>query len=191
MRTEKIAEIQKKIFALSSKYKYFLLVVGIGILFMLTSIPAPASTETKAEETPKVSDTFSLPDFEEKLRDRLSLIDGAGRVELVLSLKSGEEAVYAENVNRSSQTGMEDTVSASYQSTLSVISNSGYGETPVLLKNKYPEFRGALILCDGADSDKVRLEINEAVKALCGITSDHISILKMKEQGGNSNGIHS
>ena len=61
------------------------------------------------------------------------------------------------------------------------MSDSSYGETPVLLKNNYPTFRGAVILCDGADSDAVRLQITQAVAALCGISSDHISISKMSQ----------
>ena len=42
--------------------------------------------------------------------------------------------------------------------------------------------RGAVVVCDGADSATVRLRIMQAVSALTGLGSDKISVIKMKRQ---------
>ena len=42
-------------------------------------------------------------------------------------------------------------------------------------------YQGAVIVCDGAGSAEIRLALTEAVRALTGIPSDCISILKMKQ----------
>jgi len=43
-----------------------------------------------------------------------------------------------------------------------------------------PEYRGALVVCEGAASAAVRLEVTQAVAALTGIGTDHIVVSKMK-----------
>ena len=43
-----------------------------------------------------------------------------------------------------------------------------------------PIYQGAIILCQGADSAAVRLAIIQAVAGATGLTSDRITVLKMK-----------
>lgn len=163
------------------RYKYFLAVIAVGVLLLL-SAKVPASEPAKEEGT-QTEAAFDLQTFQQSVADSLAQIEGAGRVEVLLSLEAGEESVYASDVSQSSQStgGSSDSTSETYQSTMSILSDGSYGETPVLIKSKYPTFRGAVILCEGADSDTVRLQIVQAVSALCGISSDHISISKLKQ----------
>ena len=42
-------------------------------------------------------------------------------------------------------------------------------------------YQGIVIVCDGADSAAIQLQLTEAVRALTGISSDCISVLKMKQ----------
>lgn len=172
---------QTGLMRLWEKYKYFIAVILAGVVLLMCTLPAGEAdaAEEKAGET--AQQVFDLAAFQQQVANSLSKIDGAGRVEVLLSLQSGEESVYASDVNKSSQTSDAGGDSESYQSTMSIVSDGSYGETPVLLKNNYPTFRGAVILCDGADSDAVRLQITQAVAALCGISSDHISISKMSQ----------
>ena len=128
--------------------------------------------KTDATQTQTDADSFSLSDFETQLCRRLSAIDGAGRVELMLSLEQTGEAVYAVNTR---ETGG---AASSRESDVAVISSSGYGETPVTVKNVLPTFRGAIVLCDGAENAAVRLAVTQAVETVCGLTSDRITVLK-------------
>ena len=172
---------QTGLIRLWEKYKYFIAVILVGAVLLASSgLPEkePEVSETGSEST----QVFDLAAFQQTVAESLSKIDGAGRVEVLLSLESGEESVYASDVNQSSQTSSDgSSTSESYQSAMSILSDGSYGESPVLIKSNYPTFRGAVILCDGADSSTVRLEITQAVSALCGISSDHISISKNHE----------
>ena len=172
---------QNRMSFLWARYKYFLAVIAVGVLLLL-SAKGPASEPAKEEGT-QTEAAFDLQTFQQSVADSLAQIEGAGRVEVLLSLEAGEESVYASDVSQSSQStgGSSDSTSETYQSTMSILSDGSYGETPVLIKSKYPTFRGAVILCEGADSDTVRLQIVQAVSALCGISSDHISISKLKQ----------
>ena len=60
------------------------------------------------------------------------------------------------------------------------MSNGNGKEVPVTVKTIYPTYQGALILCQGADSAAVRLNIVNAVSNLTGLGSDKISVIKMK-----------
>ena len=172
---------QNRMSFLWARYKYFLAVIAVGVLLLL-SAKVPASEPAKEEGT-QTEAAFDLQTFQQSVADSLAQIEGAGRVEVLLSLEAGEESVYASDVSQSSQStgGSSDSTSETYQSTMSILSDGSYGETLVLIKSKYPTFRGAVILCEGADSDTVRLQIVQAVSALCGISSDHISISKLKQ----------
>lgn len=57
----------------------------------------------------------------------------------------------------------------------------GVGKTCVLLSD-----RGCVVVCEGADSADVRLDVTDAVAAYTGLGSDRIRILKMEITGGNA-----
>ncbi|MFQ7243101.1 MAG: hypothetical protein ACLRO1_11965, partial [Agathobaculum sp.] len=64
-------------------------------------------------------------------------------------------------------------------SDLTVIADGSRGEKPVTVKSLLPTFRGAVVLCDGADNAQVRLAVTQAVSTVCGIGSDKVTVLKM------------
>ena len=157
-----------------SQYKYALIVLLVGILLLYAGGGArdrPESNQPSGTEEAG----FDLDSFEQKLTDKLSKIAGIGRVELMLSLDQTEESVYAVNTR---QTSGSD--SRSRESDVSVVSNGSYGETPVTVKRVLPVFRGAVVLCDGADDASVRLSVTQAVSTVCGIGADKVTVLKMK-----------
>ena len=150
-----------------------------GVLLMLVTLPQGSKETEQAEE--ETTQQFDLEAFEQQICSSLSAIDGVGRIEVMLSLETGEESVYASDVTQSSQSSGENASSENYQSTMSILSDGGYGERPVLVTSNYPTFRGAVIICDGADDSRVQLELTEAMSSLCGISSDRVSVLKMSQ----------
>jgi len=50
----------------------------------------------------------------------------------------------------------------------------------VVIQKTYPEFLGAAIVCDGAEMSRVRTSITQTVSSLTGLSSDKITIIKMK-----------
>lgn len=165
---------QQKVVPLAVKYRAVLIVLLAGVL-LLASGGHGAKEEAVASDTSAESSSFDLAAFEQALCDKLAAVDGVGRVELMLSLEQSGEAVYA--VNTRQTTGMDS--SQSYESDLTILSDGSYGEKPVTVKNLLPTFRGAVVLCDGADNAQVRLAVTQAVSTVCGIGSDKVTVLKM------------
>jgi stage III sporulation protein AG len=165
------------------KYKYILLIVFAGVVLLL--IPSFGGSEqeeeTAGESAAGFSEPFSVEELEERLEQALSEIDGAGRVRVVLALRTGTEQVLARDSEASRSTDGGGTAGENKSSAVVLQRGSGIEDT-VVVKQIYPEYRGAVIVCEGADSASVRLRITEAVSALTGLGTDKISISKMKER---------
>lgn len=146
------------------KYKLVLLIALAGVVLMLI----PAGREGKKEANPvvEVKTVFSLEDYEVRLSQVLSSMKGVGKVRVMLTLKSGEETVYAIDEN------------AAYSKI--VLKGSGQGSEPVIVKVISPVFEGAVVVCEGGGSSLVAYRVTEAVSALTGMKSDKIRVVPMK-----------
>ena len=147
------------------RYGYVLLVVAVGMLLLLWP-QGGEEKETAAQES--VQEEFDLEAFEEKLARTLSQIQGAGEAQVVLSLQSGSRQVLAQDREQGSQS-----------STTTVTVGRGSGSQEVVpVQTVAPQFRGALVVCPGGDDPQVRLAVMEAVSAVTGLGSNHISVCK-------------
>lgn len=147
------------------RYGYVLLVVAVGMVLLLWP-QGEEPKETVAQES--VQEEFDLEAFEEKLANTISQIQGAGEAQVVLSLQSGSRQVLAQDKEQGSQS-----------STTTVTVGRGSGSQEVVpIQTVAPQFRGALVVCPGGDDPQVRLAVMEAVAAVTGLGSNHISVCK-------------
>jgi stage III sporulation protein AG len=152
------------------KYKYVCLVVVVGlVLLMLPVGRGQDAADAQAQESAS-GDAFDLTDFEHRLEEALSKIDGAGEAKVVLTLTSGSRQILAQDLQRNGE-------QSSASTTVTVGKGSGTQEV-VALQTLAPNFRGALVVCPGGDDPQVRLRLVEAVSALTGLKSDRISICR-------------
>ena len=150
-----------------ARYGYVLLVVAVGAVLLLWPTGGEKE-ETVPQETAQTE--FDLEEFEEKLAKTISQIQGAGEARVVLSLQSSSRQVLAQDGEQGS---LGDT------STTTVTVGRGSGSQDVVpLQTVAPQFRGALVVCPGGDDPQVRLAVMEAVSALTGLGSNHISVCK-------------
>lgn len=176
MKKESLKAYLEKIEPFLKRYRLLLLAFFAGLILLTISFPVQSAAEETDSQPAVTQSTFDLTAFETQLEEQLSQIQGAGRVQLTLSLKTTQEEVYAADIRQSQQ---NEEVS-SYESTLAVLADGINGQQPIPVKQVYPTFRGALVLCDGADSDAVRLAVTQAVSAVCGIGADKVAVLKMQ-----------
>ena len=53
----------------------------------------------------------------------------------------------------------------------------------VVTKETCPQYRGALVVCDGGNNDRVRLAVIDAVSVLTGLGADRIAVVKWQDAG--------
>lgn len=175
----KVETLLGKIWFSIKKYKYaaLLLVVGISLLLL------PGSEKEKKEVIQNDPQKENFADYTQQLEDRLcqilSQIRGVGKVEVILTLKQGEEHhyLYDESIRTEAKEGSN--VTDTSQKTVIFSQGSSYDE-PMITRTDYPLFQGALIVCEGGGDAEIKLQLTQAVSALTNLSSHNITILKMK-----------
>ncbi len=172
-------ELPRKLIAQLKKYKYAVLVFMIGIALLLLPIgkTSKSSEETPREETQ--SDEEYLRSMEERLAALLSQINGAGEVQVMLTMQTGSRTEYQFDTQVSSDTDGTENRSSEERKTVILSEGSAYDKAAVSAV-RYPQFQGALIVCEGADHPAVRLDLIHAVSALTGLNSSRITVVKLK-----------
>lgn len=150
------------------KYRYVALVLLLGVVLM-------ALPQTSEEETAQPQPVQTETSLQDALGNILSKVEGAGKVEVLLTQSSGEEILY--------QTDDDQTISDNSRDRRSqtvLVENSDRQKTGLVRQVNPPSYQGAIILAQGADSAVVRLSLMEAVMGATGLPSHCITILKMK-----------
>lgn len=151
------------------KYKYILVVILAWIFLM--ALPEKKEEQPKASEPAAVSE----PSLQESLSKILSKIEGAGKVEVLLTQAEGTETLYQTDEERSAG----ETTTDRKQKTV-LVTNSAREETGLVRQVNPPTYQGAVILCQGGDNARIKLAIVEAVANATGLSTDKITVLKMK-----------
>ena len=162
-------DISGKIKESFRKYKYVLLILCIGIILM----QFPDKNATEQQET--VHDPGISLSRTEELEEILGQIAGVGRVKVLLTEADGAQTIYQtdNDINRTSD-------SESHRSNTVIVTNSSREEVGLIRSITPPVYLGAIIVCQGGDIPTVKLSIVQAVSNVTGITTDRITVLKMK-----------
>ena len=173
-----------------------LLVFGFGLLLLVfsgswfapRSSPLASEPATGVQAQPAAGD--DLTPVEEELEGRLAAIlgavDGAGSVQVTVTLQSGAEHVYAQNVNKQDQTTQEKDQSGGNSTTNEVNeqddlvllqSGNGGSSTPVVVKELHPEIAGVLVLAEGANNPGLKEKLMQAVETVLDIPSYRVMVL--------------
>lgn len=153
------------------KFKYAAIILFLGIALMVIPVKEK-ETSAEVEFVP----TVEKGDLASQLEEVLSTVEGAGKTKVLLTLDTGTELEFQKDV-KSQQTAEGENRESS-----TVLVSTGSGtEDAVVRKTTYPQYRGAVIVCQGADRASVRLDIVRAVSGLTGLTSDKITVIKMSE----------
>lgn len=154
---------RKQLVTYIRKYQYFFVILTVGVLLMLvpdkkTEQPVLQSNEMQAQM-----------DLEEELGCIISQISGVGKAEILLTEARGRETIF--QIDSGQNASNQDTV---------ILTDGDRSQTGLVKQVLPPVYKGAVVVCKGADSASVRLAVVEAVMRATGLSSDCITVLKMK-----------
>ena len=160
-----IKRISSKLVTLIDKYKYAILVLFIGLILLW--IP---TNRTKTQNIdPVISEAVKHEALtQESLAQILQSVEGAGKVKVLLSTGAGEQTIYQTDTDHNSS---NNTV---------IVTDSERNESGLIQQINPAAYKGAVIVCQGADSPAVRLAITQAVSKVTGLGTDAICVLKMQ-----------
>jgi len=153
-------------------------VVVIVLCIIVLIIYFSTTTDKKDNSNVSIQKTSSFEYaqiLEDKLAKVLSQISGAGDVSVMVTIENSSEIVIAtsteERVNTSA--GSSNTTQSSTTVTNPIIID----DEPVVIMEKLPTIKGVIVVAQGANDVKVRLNLLTAVQTLIDIDVNKIEIL--------------
>lgn len=165
----------------------------IAVLFGIMLIVAgdmlftkPAAEPEKTEDESIAGDDY-ISCLEEKTKNLLSQVEGAGNVDVMITLNSGGESVFAQENKKStseteesaSQGDSRGIVSETEESTIVTVNNGDGSTSPVVIKEKTAEISGIVIVAEGGDDVIVKDSLIRAAQALFGVSANKVEVFKM------------
>ena len=164
--------MKEKLRDILKKYRFAALVALVGVVLMLL----PGKKDSMPDAETAEGESFSLEETERRMAEVLGAMDGVGRVQVMLTLRSGETLSLAEDSSATRGSGGDVR-----QDSQVLTVNRGSGKQEVVVTQRlYPTYQGAVVVCQGAGDSRVRLTVVDAVSVLTGLSSDKISVVKWK-----------
>ena len=145
------------------KYKNKIIISSLVIIGIILILIGTFSKKTSSSQDDFDAELYTEK-LEKKIEDFLKTVDGISRVEVIVTLESSKEDVYAQN-----------------QSTFDyLIIDSSNGKSGVKISEIYPTVRGIAIACTNGDDPTVQYKITEIISKYLGISSNKIKIVSIK-----------
>lgn len=160
-------ELKSRVLSIIKEYKYAAIILAVGLILMIL----PSKKTTSAPSTQQEKEVATTQPLQDSLSSILSSMEGAGKVKVLLTQSQGERTIYQTDVQEGENDIKESTV---------IISGTGKEQMGLVKQTLAPKYLGAVVLCQGADNASVRLAIVEAVSSATGLSTDKITVLKMK-----------
>lgn len=163
-------------------------IVIVGIAGIYLSTLKPVEPEVQSDEAQTGDTAEQQQETEQRLMDVLKRIEGAGDVEVMITYESGPEIVPAQQsdyqANQSEDqmsNGLSVTTSESQSDRPVTISQAG-SEQPVVIKEILPAVKGVIVVAEGADNIKVRMDLLQAVQTVLKVDAACVEVFKMQDE---------
>lgn len=184
------------------KKSQLLLLLLVGMLLLVIAIPVTPSGEKKESDTFQKEtgetgvkqsgqiNTDTMEEYEAILEQRvasaLEYVEGVGKTEVMITLKSSSQKVVEKDQTGDSRTteekdsagGTRTEKSRSSERTSVYTQSTDGTQIPYVSKELTPEVEGVLVIAEGGDNAVVIQNITEAIQALFGIDAHKIKIMK-------------
>lgn len=127
-----------------------------------------------------INNEASKSTLEEKLKNILSQIEGAGELDVMITYESSEEIQPAFNTNTTTektkevdQQGGERTVTTSSENKTMITSSSS---EPIVIKTNQPKINGVIVVASGAKDPTVKETLYSAVQTALQVQGHQVEI---------------
>ncbi len=174
-----------------------------GILLILLSIPNIFGKEETKKKTPDNSTAIQqndtnttsynantyIAELEDKLENVLKKVEGIGDVEVMITLKSSKEQVALkdspytqEGLNEvDGEGGSRTDNSIQREESTVLITNDDGNTTPYIIQELEPEVEGIIVIAQGGDNARIKMDIMEAAEVLFDVPVHKVKVMKMSD----------
>lgn len=160
-----------------NRLKIAVVLGAAGMLMIMLSELVPESKD-KPEKAMSQTETTDSDDFrkrtEMELKALLEQIEGVGDCEVMISLESSTEYIYAENISRFTEDNA-DRRSEKLDEDI-VITENGGTRQPLIRKVIDPQIGGVVIVCEGGGDISINERVQKAVSTAMNISSTRVCV---------------
>ena len=144
------------------------LLLGLVLLCWPQENKQPQNPDKQQEQSPE-------EDLEKRLEAALGQVSGVGMVRVLLTKSSSETTLY-----QTDEAEAQEEHGGNVRRETVLVTDGSRQQTGLVQKIQAPSYRGALVVCQGGDIPAVRLAVVEAVAGVTGLSTNRITVLKMK-----------
>lgn len=171
-------------------YLLIILLVGILLLVIVWPMPSDDSENTMSEKESDSQKNKENFDYEEYLEDKterlLCEVEGAGKVTVMLTVKSGGQKIIEKdqtsgqeiNEEEDSEGGTRSVRNDTSEFTSVYEQNADGSSIPYVSEELLPQIEGVVVIADGGGDAVVAKNLAEAIQALFGVDAHKIKIMK-------------
>lgn len=171
----------------------------LGVFFLLIATPVSDLTGNRKKQKSTNSGTDQqtqqkkiqekdayITALENKLEQTIEGMEGAGKVDVMITLKDTGEKILDKNQPYESEeeTNTEENKESKknrIQNNQETVLVETEGNTePIIVRELYPDIEGVVVVCEGGDNSALTVKIKEAVQALFSIDAHKIVVCKSK-----------
>lgn len=171
----------------------------LGVFFLLIATPVSDLTGNRKKQKSTNTGTNQqtqqkkiqekdayITALENKLEQTIEGMEGAGKVDVMITLKDTGEKILDKNQPYESEeeTNTEENKESKknrIQNNQETVLVETEGNTePIIVRELYPDIEGVVVVCDGGDNSALTVKIKEAVQALFSIDAHKIVVCKSK-----------
>lgn len=183
--------------------RYLVLLLAVGVVLMsLTSRETRNTGTSPANDAPappvsSIADNGAGPaaDYaravERQVAEALLQMHGVGRVHVAVTIESGTETVFAQNLTTERrvsasaagrETGEDATIVDERTTAQPVLvrSDQNRQEQPIIVLERSPVIQGVVVVTDAAADSRMRYEITRAVMTLLGLPAHRVYVLSQR-----------
>ncbi len=171
----------------------------MGVFFLLIATPVSDLTGNRKKQKSTNTGTSQqtqqkkiqekdayITALENKLEQTIEGMEGAGKVDVMITLKDNGEKILDKNQPYESEeeTNTEENKESKknrIQNNQETVLVETEGNTePIIVRELYPDIEGVVVVCEGGDNSALTVKIKEAVQALFSIDAHKIVVCKSK-----------
>lgn len=164
-------------------------IIGIILIFISTLFNNQKTSDEKTSHSIENQQHY-VAKLEQNIKNIISKIDGAGNCDVLVTIESDGEIVYATEERKNNQKakdicdGKTTKVQKSGDSEKRYIKvkNKDGTEKALVVTEKKPKIRGVVVICDGGNDPKVQERITNAITIALNVTSNHVFVTKSSPQ---------
>lgn len=176
---EQLAELKHAPTKKKIQYLTIALIMAAVLLLYFSTLTAPDGKRQAPTAQPQAEQTAA--EIEQKLKDILSKVEGAGEVDVVINYESSSELVPAMSEQQNSSINQGEGTSSETKNESRDIATvkEGSATSALIIKEIQPVVRGVIVVAEGAGDIGVRLQLLEAVQTFLDVSADKVEVLKM------------